>query len=446
MTISKKIVCLSTLLVTMLVLAIGSMTHTTNASGIVADHVDIELLSLLDTVLPAAPIEVVIVFDDMSATSEVAALANEFYAMQTLPMAGAILPAGLIDVVAALPGVDYIVHNQPLEYFLAESVSYVKADQVWTTYGEKGGGDVAAAVIDSGIDGLHPDMGNVVQNVKVLPLLPPIENFPQTDTTSGHGTHVAGTIGGDGTFSGGHYRGIAPEVDLVGLGSGEAISILTAAEAYDWVLTNHAEYNIRVINNSWGISGGDFDPQNPINVASRAAYEAGILSVFAAGNDGGNDIMNPYSIAPWVLAVAAGDKSGNLAGFSSRGKSGDALKHPDLTAPGVDIYAARSSTIGITALDTALNPVDVLWTPFYTKMSGTSMATPHVVGAAALLFSSNPDLSPDQVMDLLVTTTNPMNNALHEAGSGYMDVLAAYEASLNVTGNLADFLNGNTAR
>lgn len=444
MTISKKFVCLSTLLLMLFALVLGSKTPTTTASGVIADRVDVDLLSLLDTVLPTEPVEVVIVFDDLGALSEVSALASEFYAMQTLPMAGAVLPAGLIDTVASLPGVDYVVYNEPLDYFLAESVSYVKADQVWSTYGEQGGGGIAAAVIDSGIDGLHPDMGNVVQNVKVLPLLPPIENFPQTDTSSGHGTHVAGTIGGDGSYSNGHYRGVAPEVNLVGLGAGEVISILTAAEAYDWVLTNHEEYNIRVINNSWGTSGGDFDPQNPINVASRAAYEAGILSVFAAGNDGGNDIMNPYSLAPWVLAVAAGDKTGNLADFSSRGKAGDTLKHPDLTAPGVDIYAARSSTIGITALDPSPNPVDVLWTPFYTVMSGTSMATPHVVGAASLLLSNNPDLSPDQVMDLLVNTTNPMNNALHEAGSGYMDVLAAYEASLSVTGNLADFLNGNT--
>jgi serine protease AprX len=169
-----------------------------------------------------------------------------------------------------------------------------------------------------------------------------------------------------------------------------------------------------------------------------------MLSVFAAGNSGGYDILNPYSLPPWLLSVAAGKKDDSPADFSSRGKEGDYFKYPDIVAPGVDIYAARSSSIGATGLDPWPNPVNPLWTVHYTVVSGTSMATPHVSGAAALLLSNNPNLSPDEVMDLLTAHASPMpGHMLHEAGLDYMDVPASYEASLNLSGNLAEFLAGD---
>jgi subtilisin family serine protease len=110
----------------------------------------------------------------------------------------------------------------------------------------------------------------------------------------------------------------------------------------------------------------------------------------------------------------------------------------------VDIFAARTKTVGITALDPLPNPVNPLWTPYYTMISGTSMATPHVSGAAAILFSNNPQLSPDQVMDLLTSNAAPMPGyQFHEVGFGYLDVLAAYQDSLDEAGNLPDFLAGD---
>jgi serine protease AprX len=398
----------------------------------------------LDQSNPLTPHEVIIQLDDMAAAGDIAALATSFIQMQQLPMVGAVLTGEQIEQILPMPAVKYITYNSELEYFLAESVPLIGADQVWSDYDERGG-NVAVAVIDSGIDGTHPDLlfgSKTIQNVKMTPFGVGIENVPNTDTSSGHGTHVASTIGGLGTMSGGYYKGVAPDVNLVGLGAGEAIAILTAVQSYDWALANADTYNIRVISNSWGTSGGDFDPNNAVNVASYNAYEQGILSVFAAGNDGGYDILNPYSLAPWVLSVAAGDKQGDLAGFSSRGLAGDFFKHPDLTAPGVDIYAARCSCIGITALD-PINPDNPEWTVHYTAMSGTSMATPHVSGAAALLFSSNDQLSPDEVMQLLTETTTPMADyELHEVGTGYLNALNAIEASQTVAGNMAAFLAG----
>lgn len=417
------------------------------APGFIDAKMDPTLVDALANAGDNELFEVIIVFNDLSIAPEVSNLATDYLQMDALPMAGAIMTKQNIEKVAGYTQIYSVTLNQDLHYTLAESISYIKADQVWNNYNQRGGNpDVTVAVIDSGIDGLHPDLpfgDKVIQNVKVTALGVNVEDVPTTDNTSGHGTHVAGIIGGTGAFSNGHYTGVAPEVGLIGLGAGEGINILTAVQSYDWVLQNHAEYNIRVVNNSWGTSGGDLNVRNPITIATYEAYQQGILSVFAAGNDGGYDIMNPYSIAPWVLSVAAGDKSGNLAGFSSRGVDGDYYKHPDITAPGVDIYSARCSCVGVTATD-PLNPVDPAWTPYYASLDGTSMATPHVAGAAALLLSENPNLSPDQVMELLINSTTPMPDyELFEVGYGYMDVLAAFEDSLTVAGNLDAFLAGD---
>lgn len=419
----------------------------TRAAGVIDVKLDPALVSALDGAAVDTPMEVIIVFSDTAAASQIQSIASTFYQMEVLPMASAVLTPSQIETVASMPEVYSITLNQQLEYFTAESISYIGADQVWKRYGQTGG-NVAVAVIDSGIDAAHGDLlygYQVKQNVKIVPNGPAIEDVPVTDNTSGHGTHVAGIIGGSGFLSGGHYKGVAPDVDLVGVGAGEALFILASVQAYDWVLANHDAYNIRVINNSWGSAGGSLNVRNPVVIASYMAYQEGLLSVFAAGNDGGYDILNPYSLAPWVLSVAAGDKSGNLAGFSSRGLPGDSFKHPDILAPGVDIYAARCSCIGVTATDPFPNPVNPAWTAHYTSLNGTSMATPHVAGAAALLFSSNPQLSPDQVIDLLVENVTPhvADYELYEAGHGYLNVLAAYEASRNVTGNLAAFLAGD---
>jgi serine protease AprX len=400
------------------------------------------------TASPDTEYEVIVVYNDPAVLSLLTPLTSVFYKLQVLPATGLIFTSSEIELASTFPGVSSISLNRELDYFLHESVSLIGADQVWSSYGQRGGNNtVRVAVIDSGIDGVHADLqfgDKVVQNVFITPFAVGVEDLPLTDVAFGHGTHVSSIIGGSGAASDGYYQGVAPEVELVGLGSGAGISILSALQSYDWVLEHQAEYDIRIVNSSWGTSGGELNINDPIVMATYEAYKRGILSVFAAGNDGGNDSLNPYSLAPWVLSVAAGDKNGNLAGFSSRGLDGSYLKHPDLTAPGVDIYAARAIIPGVPLVNLDPNPVNPAWTVPYTKMSGTSMAAPHVSGAAALLLSENPQLSPDQLIELLTTTTTPMpGEALHEAGSGYLDALAAYEASLNVNGNLSAFLNGD---
>src|SRR5439155_11848152 len=126
------------------------------------------------------------------------------------------------------------------------------------------------------------------------------------DTTSGHGTHVASTAAGTGAALAGKYRGVAIGASHVGVGAGETLFLLTALEAFDWVLAHRDTYGIRVISNSWGTSGS-FSPNDPINVATKMAHDAGLVVVFAPGNAGPDqNSLNPFRRAPWVRCAAAG--------------------------------------------------------------------------------------------------------------------------------------------
>jgi serine protease AprX len=405
--------------------------------------VDPLLSQTLESGDPFEPVQAIATFSSRPGALDLAALAGtgvQIVPFRQLPMVG--IKGTRLQMSAVirlkLPKLQSLYLNRQLTYFLDESTRVIGATDVWNTLGITGAG-VTVAVLDSGIDGTHADLATgskVVQNVKIAgdpfgltaPLV--LENLATTDTSSGHGTHCASTIAGTATASGGRYRGVAPGARLVGVGAGEVIVILSALEGFDWILENQARYGIRVISNSWGTSGA-FDPNDPINVATKLAHDRGIVVVFAAGNAGpGDDTLNPYSVAPWVIGVAAGNKDGRtLADFSSRGVPGSALYHPTITAPGVDIVAARAVTGVITVLglpsDVALG-ADALR---YTTMSGTSMATPHVAGVVALMLEASPALSPAAVKSTLESTATPMPGyALHEAGSGYVNALAAVTA------------------
>lgn len=337
-----------------------------------------------------------------------------------------------------------IYYDKPLRYLLKDSVPYIGADRVWNDLGYTGKG-VTVAVIDSGIDATHPDLkfgDKTIQNVKMLlgnslfgGKTVYLENVENSDTTSGHGTHVSGIIAGNGTASQGTYKGVAPGAKLVGIGTGEAITVVWALEAFDYVLDKKDTYHIRVISNSWGTTG-NYDPNDPINVASKKAHDAGLVVVFAAGNDGpNNNTLNPYSVAPWVIGVAAGTKDGKLADFSSRGVPGDPLLHPTITAPGVDIVSARSSTglvMNLLGTKKDVQYIPPQYLPYYTTASGTSMAAPHISGVAALMLEANPRLTPDQVKSLLIKTARPMSGYQeYQVGAGYVDAYRAVLAAKN---------------
>ncbi len=415
--------------------------------------------------LPGAdgPHEVIVTFTNQDAVGRLAGeLGVDVIALQTLPMAGAVLTEAQIETVRQWDNVESVYLNADLEYYNFTSGEITGGHYVHDNYGVKGEG-VTVAVLDSGTDATHPDLAygaKTVQNVKIigdLGLLGGVNVFLEgqlnTDTSSGHGTHVSGTVAGTGAASANderranYYAGIAPEATLVGISAGEGIAILHALLGFDYAIANQDRYGIDIITNSWGGGdGAEFDPNNPINRASYEAYRRGMIVTFAASNSGpAENTLNQYAIAPWVINVAAGTPEKALADFSSRGVADDFYKHPDITAPGSGIISTRAVNTPLPVLGPVLDPDHPEYHLYYAGMSGTSMATPFIAGTAALLLEANPQLSPDQVEEILMATAEPMPGyAFHEVGAGYVDVRAAVESAMDTAGERQQFLAGNT--
>ena len=456
-------------------LAVGLLT-----SGIsLADaQISADLANKLASALPGEELTVVVSYDHSGPlrATELATLKSlgleRGITMRSLPIAGVVGTAAEVKALARQPGVVSIVPNRPLKYFNLESRQISGAKRVTDNPGDFGravpysGKGVTVVINDSGIDGTHMDLQygtHVVQNTQgvtnlaaydtMLPITY-VEGVPNTDWGSGHGTHCAGIVGGTGARSNGLYRGVAPGADLVGYGSGAVLLILDAVGGIDYAITNQNSFRspIRVISNSWGSSGA-FDPLDPVSISTYEAYKKGIVSVFAAGNDGpGEDTHNPYAQAPWVISVAAGEKIGRLTDFSSRGKRFESgsfsmpdgkqwtyYNEPTITATGVDVVSTRDSTGTLPALEAEgdANTLNPAYLPFYTHMSGTSMATPHVAGILALMFEANPNLTPAQAKDIIEkTASNMTGRESWEVGAGHIN---AYDAVAMAQGLRTDY-------
>ncbi|MFC3268386.1 S8 family serine peptidase [Vulcaniibacterium thermophilum] len=451
------------------------------ASGVaLADaHLDAELVDRMLAAAPTDELAVVVTYKQSGplTPAQVSALSalgiEKGVTMRSLPIAGALATPAEIRALAQRDDVVSIYWNAPLRYFNREARQISSAARTVENPNDFGraipfsGAGVTVLVNDSGIDATHEDLKlgrNVVQNVlapqnvlaeiateMVGPGIVPItylENVPNSDIGSGHGTHVAGTIGGTGQRSNGLYRGVAPGAKMIGYGSGAVLFILDAVGGLDYAATHQFSYGapIRVTSNSWGTSG-KFEPLNPVNVATYELYKRGIVSVFAAGNDGpGEDTHNPYAQAPWVISVGAGEKDGVLTSFSSRGKRGESgtftmpdgrqwtyRNEPTIVATGVDILSTWDS-LGSLCTPAVDDPnVPTAYAPFYCYMSGTSMATPHVSGIVALMLEANPNLTPAQVKDILIrTATNMTGRASWEAGAGHVNAYAAVAEAAGV--------------
>lgn len=452
-------------------------------------HLDPQLLSRISAAGAADELQIVVSYEQSGPVTagQLAALKSlgieKGVTMHTLPIAGVLATPAEIRALAQRDDVVSIYWNAPLRYFNKEAREISGAARTVQNPGDYGraipfsGAGVTVMVNDSGVDGTHEDVKfgeNLVQNVlgaqnilaelaaEFAPGIVPVtyaEGIPNTDLGSGHGSHCAGTIGGTGERSNGLYRGVAPGADLVGYGSGAVILVLDAVGGLDYAATHQFSYDhpIRVTSNSWG-SSGKFDPSNPVNIATYELYKRGIVSVFAAGNDGpGEDTHNPYAQAPWVISVGAGEKDGVLTGFSSRGKRGESgaftmpdgrewtyINEPTIVATGVDIVSVRDTTGSLPALEAqhdaeTLAPAHL---PFYTHMSGTSMATPHVAGVIALMLEANPNLTPAQVKDIIERTAANMTGRLPwEAGAGHINAYAAVAEAAGVRNGFGGTVN-----
>ena len=307
-------------------------------------------------------------------------------------------------------GVTAVWLDGPVRASLDQSVPQIGAPTAWQA-GQTGQG-VRVAVLDTGLDASHPDLADAVDAAEDF-----TGSGSGTDDRVGHGTHVASTITGNGAASGGKYKGVAPDAHLLigkvldDFGFGDESGIIAGME---WAAAQHA----RVVNMSFGSPFGA-DGTDPVEQAlTRLTANGGPLFVVAAGNDGpSEETIGSPAETDAALTVGAVDKQNRLATFSSRGPArSDLAIKPEITAPGVDIVAAKAanSAIGTPVGDS------------YLSLSGTSMATPHVAGAAAILAGQHPDWTAEQLKSALVGSAAPQQGqTIDQQGAGRVDVARA---------------------
>ena len=380
--------------------------------------------------------------------------------LQSLPIAGVLATEAQVAALAAHPSVRSVTPNRAIAFenegaTAATGVDRARADERFVK--RNGGYTIAGRGVtivtnDSGTDGAHPDLReHIVQNVAgQLNLADVITGAPvtyqegvsNTDAGGGHGTHVGGIAVGTGAASNGRFEGVAPQANLVGFGSGAAALLLNVLGGFDYALTNRDRYGIRVVNNSWGDTGDvctDFNPDDPINVATKALTDAGVVVVFSAGNSGPGEctITGNFKKAPWVITVANASKSRVLSNSSSRGSRTRPGDRPTVTAPGSFIVSARAVGSTTPALSPASTVNDALGIPpenllHYTTLSGTSMAAPHVAGIVAMMLDANPALTPAQVKAIIEETADMMAGyEPWQVGAGFVNAYDAVAASFD---------------
>ncbi|HVM07330.1 MAG TPA: S8 family peptidase [Acidimicrobiales bacterium] len=349
------------------------------------------------------------------------------------------LPAG---ATVASDAIVSITPNRQVEF---ENVSYDEtttasnfarssgATSAWAA-GNLGQG-VGVAIIDTGIAGMNDFAGRVVHG-------PDLSGEGTTIDSFGHGTVMAGIVGGSGadsangsTGSSG-YTGVAPKAHLVSVkaaGRNGVTDVSTMLQAMHWVSAYKDQYNIRVLNLSWGTTSKQDPAIDPLNYAVQRLWRQGIVVVTAAGNSGpqSGTITKPGD-DPVVITVGAYDDKqntdpadDNVPGWSSRGPTAQGVAKPDVVAPGRTLIAARA--FGSTVEKD--NP-KALISPSYIKGSGSSQASALTSGLVALMLAQRPELTPDQVKHLLRSTANPIANTGSTAqGSGRVRLEAALQAS-----------------
>ncbi|MEW6060053.1 MAG: S8 family peptidase [Actinomycetota bacterium] len=276
----------------------------------------------------------------------------------------------------------------------------IRLPQVPTTHAGKG---VSVALLDTGVSHV-PDLGNRV--------LARVDFTPEHDGYDryGHGTHMAGIIAGDGTSSAGAWTGAAPGANIVSVkvaGADGSTDVSVVLAGLEWVVDHRAEYNIRVLNLSFGTDSTQSYQVDPLDYAVERVWFSGILVVVSAGNRGPDSgTINKPGDDPFVLTVGAADLKGTIAAFddgvaefSSRGPTSSGFAKPDISAPGITIVSNRA--VGST-VDQA-HPLARVGNAYF-KGTGTSQAAAVVSGVAALMFQANPALTPDVAKAILIGT------------------------------------------
>jgi len=342
------------------------------------------------------------------------------------------IPAAKISSLSKMPQVEKIYYDQIVSLppqpetgiLMTRSTQTIGANYVWNTFGYTGTG-IKVAIIDTGINYNHPDLGGGFgHGKKVADGYDFVNNDADPMDDNGHGTHVAGIVAANGSL-----KGVAPNATLFAVkvlsstGSGSASNIIAGI---DWSIAHGAN----IISMSLGGTTVPNDEFADVeNIVSDAAVKEGVVVVVAAGNEGpGTGTIDAPGSAKKVITVGASDSAGTvtisddtIASFSCRGPSAFGRLDPEVVAPGVKINSTSYSG-------------------GYTIMSGTSMATPMVSGSAALLLQKNPALTPAQVRAILMNTASDLTGSnfhVFEKGAGIINLTNAF------TYNISAVINGD---
>jgi serine protease AprX len=325
--------------------------------------------------------------------------------------------------VAESTNVNHVWLDRKFKACLNQSVRIIKDPVTWATIESSfdrsiNGTGVRIAVIDTGIDPTHPDFYFPNGTSKIVGAA----SFTGEPTADGygHGTHCASIAAGTGAASEGQYVGVAPGGTLL---NAKVLDNVRGEGQESWIISGiqwSVDNNANVLSMSFGTDVGG-DGTDPLSTTVNWAVDRGVVCAVAAGNAGSEmyTIASPGA-AERAITVGASSKSDVVASFSSRGPTSDQRTKPDVVAPGVDIVAARATG---TSLGTPISQ-------YYTRLSGTSMATPHVAGAAALLLDAHPSWDPARVKRSLTNYANDTGSNVFEQGSGRIDVCKTANASI----------------
>tara|TARA_B100000614_G_scaffold133238_1_gene118668 strand:- start:10360 stop:12810 length:2451 start_codon:yes stop_codon:yes gene_type:complete len=413
----------------------GSLAVTSQPQQVDTSKMTEELISQLDN---EGQIEAIIQFHDKPTEGvwrAIRSMGVEVISQLTVLHGG--LVVGDSTKISRLSGLSVVKHmeaNLQIEHFylpgdqnnaesmMHETVTWVNASLAWhraiidtegvlktesdLSLSEYDGEGATAVDLDTGIDGEHPDFDcgepwtgeKLIWSAKWTGVAWVDAPNCNSDTSSGHGTHVGGTIAGNGDASGGRRLGTAKGATIVALGTGDGASIFAAVEGLEWTYQHSRpglnEYNIRVVSNSWG-TNGDYNPSNAVTLLTdMLTYDNQVAVIFAASNSGGSgdesedDLRtNVYANTPSAISVAALTHDASaVTSFSSRGWKTQQHTWPDIGAPGRDIWATAPRATAIDASTRTQGDI------YYMSISGTSMATPHIGGIATLLLAAAPSL------------------------------------------------------
>ena len=337
--------------------------------------------------------------------------------------------------------VQKIYPDNQVSVCLNDSVPIIKDSTAWKkteeNYGYNiNGTGIKIAILDTGIDKTHPDLNDLDDN--------PATNDPKVilekDFTGcghvyddyGHGTHCASIAAGTGEASNYTYVGVAPGAWLL---NGKVLDANGNGQ-WSWIIAG-IKWAVQNGANVVSLSLGGFgSPDDPVSQMVDWAVGQGVVVVVAAGNNGAlgvGSVLSP-GLARKALTVGATCKNGSLAGFSSYGPTNDYRLKPEVLAVGVNVVAARANG---TKKGTIINN-------YYTMMSGTSMATPHIAGAVALIKQVHPSWTPEQVKAVLVETATPLNCSEYMVGGGIINVCNATTTQAFLTPAPLNFGVGET--